>query len=52
MAEFMGARMVVLRELFSKRSVTVAKSRVKPAKMLMERSRPRTCGIERSVLCF
>lgn len=42
MAELIGARIVVLVLLSSKRCEIVAKSRVKPAKMLMLRSLPRT----------
>lgn len=41
-AELMGAKIVVFRELSSKRRVTVAKSLVKPANMLIERSLPST----------
>lgn len=41
-AELMGAKIVVFRELSSKRCVTVAKSLVKPANMLIERSLPST----------
>ena len=42
MAEFMGARIVVLSALSSNRWLIDAKSRVKPAKMLMLRSLPST----------
>lgn len=42
MAELTGARIVVFNELSSKRWLIVAKSLVKPAKMLMLRSLPRT----------
>jgi hypothetical protein len=41
-AELIGARMVVFKEEFSKRWEMGAKSRVKPAKMLMLRSLPIT----------
>jgi hypothetical protein len=41
-AEFIGAKIVVLSALSSNRWLMVAKSRVKPAKMLMLRSLPRT----------